>query len=59
MKKSLSNERGVTIITVTLMIIVITIILSVVTFYARNSMQMEQFGNMRADIEEIENKAQI
>ena len=51
MKKSLSNERGVTIITVTLMIIVITIILSVVTFYARNSMQMEQFGNMRADIE--------
>ena len=27
MKKSLSNERGVTIITVTLMIIVITIIL--------------------------------
>lgn len=59
MKKSLSNERGVTIITVTLMIIVITIILSVVTFYARNSIQMEQFGNMRADIEEIENKAQI
>lgn len=59
MKKSLSNERGVTIITVTLMIIVITIILSVVTFYARNSIQMEQFGNMRADVEEIENKAQL
>lgn len=59
MKKSLSNERGVTIITVTLMIIVITIILSVVTFYARNSIQMEQFGNMRADIEEIENKVHL
>ena len=43
MKKSLSNERGVTIITVTLMIIVITIILSVVTFYARNSIQMESW----------------
>ena len=41
------------------MVIVITIIISVLAFYARNSIQMEQFGNMRADIEEIENKAQM
>ena len=55
MKKFVKEENGVTIITITLMVIVITIIISVLAFYARNSIQMEQFGNMRADIEEIEN----
>lgn len=59
MKKFVKKENGVTIITITLMVIVITIIISVLAFYARNSIQMEQFGNMRADIEEIENKAQM
>ena len=59
MKKFVKEENGVTIITITLMVIVITIIISVLAFYARNSIQMEQFGNMRADIEEIENKAQM
>ena len=56
MKKFVKKENGVTIITITLMVIVITIIISVLAFYARNSIQ---FGNMRADIEEIENKAQM
>ena len=59
MKKFVVKENGVTIITVTLMVIVITIIISVLAFYGRNSIQMEQFSNMRADIEEIENKAQM
>ena len=59
MKKFVVKENGITIITVTLMVIVITIIISVLAFYGRNSIQMEQFSNMRADIEEIENKAQM
>lgn len=59
MRKFVVKENGITIITVTLMVIVITIIISVLAFYGRNSIQMEQFGNMRADIEEIENKAQM
>lgn len=59
MKKFLSRESGVTIITVTSMIVVIAVILSVIVYYARNSIQMEAFGNLRADVEEIENKAQM
>lgn len=57
MKKRLSNECGVTILTVTLTIIVMLVILSVLTFYISNSVAMEQFQNMRADISEIEAKA--
>ena len=40
MKKFVKEENGVTIITITLMVIVITIIISVLAFYARNSIQM-------------------
>lgn len=57
MKKRFSNENGVTMLTVTLTVIVLIVILSVVTFYVRNSVHMEQFQNMKADIREIESKA--
>lgn len=57
MKKRFSNEKGVTMLTVTLTVVVLIVILSVVTFYVSNSIHMEQFQNMRADIREIESKA--
>ncbi len=56
MKKKFSSEKGVTMITLALTIIVMMVILSVITFYVRNSVQIEQFQNMKADIEEIESK---
>ena len=57
MKKLFSRERGVTIITVTTMVIVILVIIAVFGFYARNSVKMESFQGMKADIKEIEAKA--
>ena len=57
MKKLLSREKGVTIITVTTMVIVILVIIAVFGFYARNSVKMESFQGMKADIKEIEAKA--
>ena len=57
MKELLSKEKGITIITVTTMVIVILVIIAVFTFYARNSVKMESFEGMKADIKEIEAKA--
>ena len=59
MKKFLYGDKGITIITVTTMVIVILVILAVFTFYARNSVKMESFEGMKADIKEIEAKALI
>jgi len=56
MKKKISSENGVTMMTLTLTIIVMIVILSVITFYVRNSVNVERFQNMKADIEEIESK---
>ena len=57
MKKLLSQEKGITIITVTTMIIVMMLIMSVMVYYGRNSVQMESFQGMKADIVELESKA--
>ena len=59
MRKKLSQERGVTIITVTTMVIVMLIIISTLVYYARNSVQMEALQGLKADISEIEAKALI
>lgn len=59
MKKFMSQEKGVTIITVTTMVIVMLIIISTLVFFARNSIQMEAFQGLKADISEIEAKALI
>lgn len=57
MKKFFSKEKGITMLALTLTIIVMAVIMSVITFYVRNSVQTEQFQKMKADISEIESKA--
>lgn len=59
MKKFLSKEHGITMLMIVLMVVVMLVILLVVTFYAKNSIPMENFQKMKADIKEIEAKAQM
>lgn len=59
MKKLLSKESGITMLMIVLMVVVLLVILLVVTFYAKNSIPMENFQKMKADIKEIEAKAQM
>ena len=57
MKKLFSKEKGITMLTLTLAIVVMTVIMSVITFYVTNSIQAEQFQKLKADVREIESKA--
>lgn len=57
MKKFFKKEKGITMITLVLTVIVMMIIVSTLSFYVLNSIQTENFQNMKADILEIEGKA--
>lgn len=57
MKRFFSKEKGITMMALVLTIIVMIVIMSVLTFYAMNSINVENFQQMRADILEIEGKA--